>query len=173
MQFLFQSMIYGRSSSRAGSDSRSKFWGEPTVNLDVPHFPQEKANSCWHASARMLYGFKKLACINPLPATWKKDQGIQPGEFIELAKAVGLRTLPKVNQCFSWKFLEDSLNDYGPLWAAGQWNGPNHIVVITGVDAGGKVFVNDPAFPSPVIRDIGWFNDRIDKNVEIPLMYLP
>jgi Papain-like cysteine protease AvrRpt2 len=143
------------------------------MRLNVPHFPQEKPNSCWHAAARMLYGFKKAACIHPLPAHWTKDEGIQPSEFVDLAKSVGLRALPKVNQSFGWRFLEDALTRYGPLWAAGQWNGPNHIIVITGVDAGGRVFANDPAFPAPVVRDISWFNAKIDKNVEMPLMYLP
>lgn len=143
------------------------------MKLNVLHIPQERANSCWHASARMLYGYKRLACIHPLPEQWDNDRGINPDEFIKLAQAIGLRTLPKVNQSYSWKFLEDALTAYGPLWAAGQWNGPNHIVVITGVDVGGKVFVNDPAFPAPVERNMGWFNDKIDKNVDVPLMYLP
>ncbi len=144
-----------------------------STRLTVSHFPQEKPNSCWHAAARMLYAFRNSACLHPLPKTWSDDQGIQPEDFIKLAKAVGLKTLPKVNQSFSWGFLEMALTTYGPLWAAGQWNGVNHIVVITGVDAGGRVFVNDPALPSPVTRDMGWFNERIDKNVDIPLMYLP
>jgi hypothetical protein len=143
------------------------------MKLVVPHFPQEKPNSCWHAAARMVYGFKKAACIHPLPNNWTKDQGIAASEFVDLAKSVGLETLPKVNQSFSWKFLEAALTQYGPLWAAGQWNGPNHIIVITGVDSGGRIFVNDPAFPAPGVRDMGWFNERIDKNVEMPLMYLP
>src|SRR5687767_9224794 len=100
------------------------------MKLDVLHIPQERQNSCWHAAARMLYGFKKFACIHPLPKQWDNNRGIQPAEFIELARAVGLETLPKVNQCYDWTFLEKSLKSFGPLWAAGQWNGPNHIVVI-------------------------------------------
>lgn len=143
------------------------------MKLEVLHIQQERENSCWHASARMLYGFKRLACTHPLPDTWDNNQGIQPDEFIELARAIGLETLPQVNQSYHWTFLENSLNAYGPLWAAGQWNGPNHIVVITGVDFDGKVYVNDPAFPAPVQRNMGWFNEKIDKNVSIPLMYLP
>ncbi len=121
----------------------------------------------------MLYAYRNNASIHPLPKTWDGNQGIQPSQFIELAKTLGLRTLPKVNQSYGWKFLEDALTSYGPIWAAGQWNGLNHIIVITGVDAGGRLFVNDPAFPSTVIRNMGWFNERIDKNVDVPMMYFP
>jgi hypothetical protein len=140
---------------------------------DVIHMPQEKRNSCWHAAARMIYGFKKQVCLHPLPAHWDKNEGLGADEFIVLAGNLGLKTLPKVNQTFDRPFLEAALKRYGPLWAAGQWNGPNHIVVITGVDGTGKVYVNDPAFPAPVVRDMVWFNDRIDKNVDAPLMYVP
>jgi hypothetical protein len=143
------------------------------MKLAVLHIPQEKQNSCWHASARMLYGYRKMACIHPMPKEFDHNQGITPEQFIELAKELGLKTLPPINQSYGWRFLQDALERYGPLWAAGQWNGPNHIVVITGVDAGGRVFVNDPAFPAPAVRDIAWFNEKIDKDVSVPLMYLP
>jgi cysteine protease avirulence protein AvrRpt2 len=143
------------------------------MHLSVDHIQQEQQNSCWHASARMLYGYKQMACINPLPDRYEADNGIGAEEFINLAADVGLETLPRVNQCYGWQFLEDALERYGPIWAAGQWNGVNHIVVITGVENNGTVYVNDPAFPLPVTRDIGWFNDRIDKSVAIPMMYLP
>ena len=143
------------------------------MQLSVDHIPQEKPMSCWHAAARMLYAYRNSACVHPMPVEWALDQGIAPDDFIKLAEAVGLETLPRVNQSYGWTFLDGALDAYGPLWAAGQWNGFNHIVVITGVDPGGTVLVNDPAFPAPVVRDIAWFNDKIDKNVEIPLMYLP
>lgn len=143
------------------------------MKLDVMHIMQEKQNNCWHASARMLYGYRNSACINPLPQDFKNDQGLTAEQFINLALDIGLYTLPQVNQTFSWRFIDDTLGRYGPIWAAGQWNGVNHIVVITGVDENGTVYVNDPAFGSPVVRDIGWFNSKIDKNVPIPMMYLP
>ncbi|QEH32415.1 Papain-like cysteine protease AvrRpt2 [Aquisphaera giovannonii] len=138
----------------------------------VDHIRQEKPNSCWHASARMLYGFWNQACINPLPADYDADQGLTAQQFIDLASNLGLSTLPRVNQSYGWTWMRDALNSYGPIWAAGQWNGPNHIVVITGVDSDGTLYVNDPAYPSPVIRNMGWFNQKIDKNVDIPMMYL-
>ena len=143
------------------------------MRLDVMHIMQEKQNNCWHASARMLYGYRKSACINPLPQEFTNDQGLQPEQFIALARDLGLDTLPHVNQSFSWRFIDDNLQYYGPIWAAGQWNGVNHIVVITGVDENGTLYVNDPAFGASVVRDMAWFNAKIDKNVDIPMMYLP
>jgi hypothetical protein len=40
---------------------------------DVPLIMQEKdSNSCRHAAARMLYGYRKRACIHPLPDTYAR-----------------------------------------------------------------------------------------------------
>lgn len=143
------------------------------MRLDVMHIMQERQNSCWHASARMLYGYKRNACIHPLPSEYDDDQGIQAEEFINLARELGLETLPQVNQTFSWMFIDNNLASYGPIWAAGQWNGVNHIIAVTGVDEDDTLYVNDPAFGNPVVRNMSWFNARIDKNVPIPMMYLP
>jgi len=121
----------------------------------------------------MLWGYKYQQSTHPLPNTYTQDQGIQPAEFIRLAQTMGLRTIPQINQSLNWTFLESLLQSHGPLWCAGQWNGPNHIIVVTGVELSGVVYVNDPAFAAPVNRDIAWFNAKIDKNVSIPIMYLP
>ena len=100
------------------------------MKLDVMHIMQEKQNNCWYASARILYGYRKSASINTLPQEYENDQGLQPEQFIALAQDIGLDTLPQVNQSFSWRFIDDSLRAYGLIWAAGQWNRVNHIVVI-------------------------------------------
>jgi hypothetical protein len=121
----------------------------------------------------MLYGHKKLACIDPLPSSYQSNAGLSASNFIKLAKAVGLRTLPRVNMSYDWTFLDDLLRRYGPIWAAGMWNGVPHIIVITGVDSNGTLYVNDPAFGTPQLRDLGWFNSKIAKDVPIPMMYLP
>lgn len=143
------------------------------MRLNVDHIMQERQNSCWHASARMLFGYKRQACIHPLPDDYDADKGITAEQFINLAGDMGLDTLPQVNQTFSWLFFDSNLASVGPIWAAGQWNGVNHIIVVTGVDDDDTLYVNDPAFGAPVIRSVGWFNARIDKNVPIPMMYLP
>jgi len=139
---------------------------------NVPLIRQEKLMACWHASARMLYGYKRLACVDPLPATYKANTGLTARRFVELAKAVGLRTLPRVNMTYDWTFVDQVIQRYGPIWAAGMWNGSPHIVVITGVDSNGTLYVNDPAFGTPQVRDLAWFNSRIAKDVSVPMMYL-
>jgi hypothetical protein len=143
------------------------------MKLTVLHIPQESRIRAGMPRLACCDGYRKMACIHPMPKDFDHNQRITPEQFIELAKELGLKTLPPINQSYGWRFLQDALERYGPLWAAGQWNGPNHIVVITGVDAGGRVFVNDPAFPAPAVRDIAWFNEKIDKDVSVPLMYLP
>jgi hypothetical protein len=143
------------------------------MELDVPHFPQDHAMDCWHASARMLFAFKHRASVHPLPASYAANTGLTAAQFIDLAKEMGLTTTPRVNQSYSWRYIDDMLRTQGPIWAAGLWNGAPHIVVITGVDPGGLITVNDPAFPAPVVRDIAWFNDKIAKDVDIPMMILP
>ncbi len=83
--------------------------------------------NCWHASARMLYGYRNSACINPLPQSYKDNTGIGAEEFISLARDIGLDTLPQVNQSFSWRFIDDNLRALGPIWAAG--NGTAQIIL--------------------------------------------
>lgn len=73
---------------------------------------------------------------------------------------------------YNWTFLDNLLRQRGPIWAAGLWNGFPHIIVITGVDQDGKLYVNDPALGMQQ-RDMGWFNERIATDVPIPMMYLP
>jgi hypothetical protein len=141
--------------------------------LHVLCIKQEKQNSCWHAAARMLYGYKRRQCIDPLPNTYQANAGLRAENFITLARSVGLRTLPQVNQCFDVTFLEHALAVYGPIWAAGQWYGPNHIVVVVGAEHDGTVSVNDPGLGLRRKQDIAWFNQKIDHTVPIPMMYLP
>ena len=47
------------------------------MRLDVMHIMQEKQMSCWHASARMLYGYRNSTSINPLPDDYGDNQGIK------------------------------------------------------------------------------------------------
>jgi hypothetical protein len=57
--------------------------------------------------------------------------------------------------------------------AAGDWNGAPDIVVLTGVNSGGILMVNDPAFPAPQTRNMRCFNQHIASTVDIPMMNLP
>lgn len=49
---------------------------------------------------------------------------------------------------------------YGPLWAAGEWYGFGHVVVITGVKDE-TVYINDPDRGTKKSGTISWFNQRI------------
>jgi len=140
--------------------------------LNVPMIFQEKSMTCWHASARMLWGFKYKQSINPLGELFKINSGITPSQFIELAKKLGLESVPEINKCYSWETLADLLRRHGPLWAAGYWYGTPHIIVITGVEPTGEVYVNDPGFGSR-IHDLLFFENKIASDVRNPIMYLP
>jgi hypothetical protein len=121
----------------------------------------------------MLYEYKRLACIDPLPSVYAKNAGIQAKQFVSLARSVGLQTVPQVSQTYNWTFVDNLLRTYGPIWAAGMWNGFRHVIVFTGVSADGTLYINDPADGMLHIHDMAWFNERIAKDVQIPMMYLP
>jgi hypothetical protein len=142
------------------------------MDLKVPLIIQDKPMACWYAGAQMLYAYKR-ASIDPLHNVYVDDKGIRPSQFIDLAAAAGLKTIPRVNQTYDWTFIDSLLKAYGPIWAAGYWYGSPHVIVITGVDSGGALLINDPGFASPQFRDMGWFNKHIATDVPIPMMYLP
>ncbi|GEM_PF-1760155 len=141
--------------------------------LNVPMIRQEKNMSCWHASARMLWGFKYRQSINPMGNTFHaKKHGVSPAQFIILARELGLDSVPQINMSYSWAAVAELLRSHGPLWAAGYWYGAPHIIVVTGVDPDGTLYVNDPAF-GPRVHDMSFFNEKIANDVNNPIMYLP
>ena len=89
-----------------------------------------------------------------------------------MAKAVGLKSVPKINMSHSWTMLANLLTMHGPLWAAGHWYGPPHVIVITGVRPDGTVYVNDPAgFKKK--HDMLFFNSKLGSNWASPILFLP
>ena len=144
------------------------------MQLDVPFSPQMKSMSCWNASARMIWDYKHRMSsnLNPLPKVNVANKGISPKDFIRLAETLGMKTIGQVNMSYHPSFLINLLQSHGPVWAAGYWYGPAHVIVVTGADASGKVYVNDPA-KGKRVHDMGWFNEKIAKEVLIPMMYLP
>ena len=150
--------------SRSGSKA-SHFWFGQT---------EQTPQSCWHDAARMLYQYKHRSDINPLGPTYMLNNGLSAAGFIQLAQTIGLRPIV-APALITVQYLGEQLTKYGPLWAAGTWNGPNHVVVITGVDSAGNVFVNDPASALPVKRTIQWFDQRLYRVADVAnsLMYLP
>jgi hypothetical protein len=139
------------------------------MQLFVAPIRQEKSMGCWHAAARMLYAYKNRACIDPLPSVYANNMGLSDHKFTLLAQSVGLKTIPHVSQTYDWSFIDHLLQLYGPIWAAGMWNGVPHVIVITGVSPDGTLYINDPADGLIHLRDIGWFNDRIAKDVAVPM----
>jgi hypothetical protein len=102
----------------------------------------------WPAGMRLrvcFYGYKRRACIDPLPLTYQGNTGLSAENFVSLAKSVGLHTVPQVNMNYNWPFLAHLVRSYRPVCAAGLWNGVPHIILITGVVANGSVYFNDPA----------------------------
>jgi hypothetical protein len=148
-----------------------------SVMLAVPHVRGTMANSCWHDAARMVYQFKRRGDIHPLQdSTYQANQGLAPNDFIRLAQELGFRPISAPATSVSAQFLAEALTKYGPLWAAGTWNGPNHVIVVTGIDGAGNVYVNDPAFPAPSLsRTLAWFNQRLYRGEVLAnsLMHLP
>ena len=143
-----------------------------TIYANVPLIRQEKRMSCWHASARMVWGFKYKQCINPLKKIYDKNKGITPKQFVRLASTLGLESVETVNMSYSWMALGELLRRHGPLWAAGYWYGAPHVIVITGVAPNGTLYVNDPAGAKKE-HDMLFFNSNLASDVANPIMYLP
>lgn len=145
------------------------------MRLNVPITPQIKNMSCWRASARMIWDYKHRMSsgINPLPNIYNLNNGLLPKDFIRLASKLGMLTVGKVNMSYHPSFLIKILEVHGPIWVAGRWYGSPHIVVLTGADQNGEIYINDPGPPKKKEHDIAWFNDRIAKDVDVPMMYLP
>ena len=140
--------------------------------LNVPMIEQESSMSCWHASARMLWGFKYRQSINPMNSIYQANTGVGAAQFVQLAKTLGLASVESVNMSYSWKAVAELLRRHGPLWVAGVWYGAKHIIVVTGVDPDGTLYVNDPGF-GPRVHNIRFFNQKIAFFVKNPIMYLP
>jgi len=103
------------------------------------------------------------------------DHPISAREFVDLAASVGLQIILWVRMTVDWSYLDGLLRQYGPIWAAGDWNGFNHVVVITGAIEDGTVYVNDPAPAYPYRRTCTTLGSTstLPKDVLAPMMYLP
>jgi hypothetical protein len=110
--------------------------------------------------------------VDPLSKVFLADSGVSPAQFVKLAKTLGLETVPSINMSYSWTALAELLRKHGPLWAAGYWYGSPHIIVITGVEPDGRLYVNDPG-SGPKVHDMLFFNTKIASGVGNPIMYLP
>lgn len=174
-----QTTFDGKNWKFSSGDSPGIIFIPPKVSyailLPVPHFRGTKANSCWHDAARMIFQYRKGGDANPIAPVWAADTGLSPNDFAKLSKELGLKPISVPPESLTLEFLAEALRKYGPLWAAGKWNGAEHVVVITGLDGNGNVYVNDPSRPSPRVEPFEWFDSRLYRTPELDnsLLYLP
>ena len=136
--------------------------------LSVPLEAQRKNSTCWHASALMIWRYSQITSgragpMYSLSEKWGRNETISPPEFITLAKNVGLVELPLANN-HTASSLEAWLKAHGPIWCAGYWYGPGHVIVLTGVDTG-IALLNDPDGGKPKLGTIAWFNQKLASQI--------
>ena len=146
----------------------------PMIKLNVPTLAQEKANCCWHTAANMIWLYwqsqtQRQGPMFTVPDAYARADttGLTPQEFATLARNVGLS--PISNFAKTEDELFKNLRDQGPLWCAGYWFGPGHIIVLSGVD-NGKIFFNDPDGGVKKENTIAWFWQKLASGINGCLM---
>ena len=132
--------------------------------LDVPIVAQSRTNTCWHSCSEMIWWYWQGVTGRQGPMTtlgdhWSANNPVQPADFGVLARAVGLETLPATPMLTS-ETLAGALKQAGPLWCAGYWYGPGHVVVLTGIE-GENVHINDPDGGVRKVGLLSWFNTKL------------
>jgi hypothetical protein len=128
-----------------------------TYTLHVPLIGQRIAgpvpflkglNACWYASACMVAYYHEVGPRPGLPDVWASDLALDSEKICELAKAEGLKAVPRPEGELDGEAWIKLLKAYGPIWAAGKFGqfGGGHAIVITGV-VEGMVVYNDPWEP--------------------------
>ena len=142
------------------------------VKLNVPLVVQRATMECWYASACMVAYFRRPGPRLGLPAKWVANQGIGVSDFVRLAQVEGLKSLVTPARILTSQQLEVLLQNNGPIWCAGLWDGVGHVVVLTGID-GQTVYINDPNPAKKArIETLAWFNQKLAR-VPNCMMYMP
>jgi ABC-type bacteriocin/lantibiotic exporter with double-glycine peptidase domain len=134
------------------------------ITLTVPKLAQEMSDCCWHTSAMMIWQYSqgqtgRQGPMNTLGKTYTDNKGLSPQAFITLAGTVGMLALP-LQAIWNSGDLALALRMRGPLWCAGYWFGPGHVVVLTGVD-GDTIQFNDPDGGVAKTGALNWFNTKL------------
>lgn len=144
--------------------------------LNVPLHAQAKDNSCWNASAYMLwlYSQQKTGRQGPMATHFEAyavadKTPLQYKQFKKFGQQVGLKSLPK-KTVHSSKDILSYLKDYGPIWCAGTWFGVGHAIVLTGV-SDTTVFFNDPDGGIKKNNTVSWWNEKLFSEHDDTLMY--
>lgn len=146
-----------------------------SYSLAVPIVVQTSTETCWHASAMMIWYYWQGATgrqgpMNTLADKWSANRPVVVSDFVLLAEKAGLKAVIPRPGNYDSRTLEKLLRMYGPLWCAGHWFGPGHIIVLTAVNDS-TVFFNDPADGLRKNRSIEWFNAKLNKELPGCLMY--
>lgn len=133
------------------------------VKLNVPLVPQSLSMSCWYAAACMVSYYFAAGPRQGIHSVWIANQGLQFSDVPKLARIEGLSQLQSASHEFSPASMIATLSRYGPIWAAGQWFGYGHVIVITGADDrnAGNIYYNDPEHGgSRNTNTIAWYNEK-------------
>ena len=141
------------------------------IRLKVPLVAQGEPYSCWYAAVMMVAYFRFPGPRLGVPEVMKRanKSGISPAEFSMLAKNEGLKSVP-ISVATTALTLEHQLRVHGPIWCAGYWFGPGHVIVLTGVD-GQTVYFNDPNGGTEKTGTLAWFNQKLAKSVPDCMLY--
>jgi hypothetical protein len=132
------------------------------LKLEVPLVAQPSSDTCWHASAEMIWYYwqGKTGRQGPMNTLAKRYSANEPiTEWGALGRIVGLMPVPRQQQ-YNSLILRTLLASHGPLWCAGNWYGFGHVVVLTGVD-GDTVHINDPDGGVKKTGRMSWFNTSL------------
>jgi hypothetical protein len=129
--------------------------------LNVPAQAQVSSNTCWHTAALMIWHYSqhqtgRSGPINSFRADFAADRPIN--DWAGLAKLVGLREVGS-DTAYTSEEIKALLLAHGPLWAAGNWFGLGHCIVVTGIDSE-IVYFNDPDGGVKKTELLSWFNTK-------------
>jgi hypothetical protein len=120
--------------------------------------------ACWYAAACMVSYFYAAGPRLGIPPVWKADQGLTLAAIDLLAKAEGLKPVPKPAGGLTPESVIALLKAHGPIWAAGRYLDGHpqagHAIVLTGVK-GPFVLYNDPWEPRAKQRASQWINAQL------------
>jgi ABC-type bacteriocin/lantibiotic exporter with double-glycine peptidase domain len=130
--------------------------------LDVPVEAQTSSDTCWHTAALMIWYYwqgisGRQGPMNTLAEPWVRNQPINT--WAALGQQTGLKGVDR-SATYTSDSLEKMLKDNGPIWCAGNWYGPGHIVVLTGID-GDSIRINDPDGGRRKVELVSWFNTHL------------
>jgi hypothetical protein len=139
--------------------------GKPLMQPDAHgQMGQHGFMACWYASACMVSYYYRSGPRLGLPPVWKADQGLTVQAIDLVARAEGLRAVPKPVGGLTADNVLTLLKTHGPIWAAGRfldgYPQAGHAIVLTGAK-GPFVLYNDPWEPKAKQRAWQWVDGNL------------